>query len=104
MTVQFEESETWRRRGAPAVEIPAEIAQWMDATYESGKVAVIAAEDDSDTDSFVRLLHIYARRNGKKCDTQFFMKNGASHLRFRMRDARGYTRDVPRGYTPRTVR
>lgn len=101
MSVEFEESETWRRRGAPAVQIPEEISTWMDETYRTGKVAVIAAEDDSDTDQFIRLLNIYARRNNKKCDTQFFMKDGASHLRFRMRDARGYMRDVPRYRGPR---
>lgn len=86
------------------MEIPPEIAQWMDGTYASGNVAVIQAEDDSDTDVFIRYLRIYARRNGKKVDTQFFTKNGISHLRFRMRDARTYTRDVPRGYLVRAGR
>lgn len=104
MTVLFEDAGTWRSRGAPAVEIPPEISAWMDATYRDGKVASIPAEDDSDTDLFIRLLRIYARRNGKKVDTQFFMKDGVSHLRFRMRDARGYSRDVPRGYLVRAGR
>lgn len=96
MSVTFEDGGTWRKRGAPKVEIPVEIAEAMDATYRDGKVCVIQAEDDADTDRFIRYLRIYARRNGKKVDTQFFMKNGVSHLRFRMRTARTYTRDEPR--------
>ena len=103
VSMTFEDGSTWRSRGAPKVEIPDEIADAMDASYEDRKVCVIEAEDDADTDIFIRYLRIYARRCGKKVDTQFFIKDGVSHLRFRMRDARGYTRDIAPLYVRRAA-
>jgi hypothetical protein len=84
-----------QRYGRPPVQIPAEIQQWADATYNQGVGCEVPA-DDSDQDSaaaaveFARLLRLYAQRCGKSISIEFAQTDGGRVLRFQMREKRVY--------------
>lgn len=93
MTVEFREDAAWRGPGAPRVAVPDALAAWMERTYRENIVCELPAEQHHpDTDELLRLIKIYAQRRGKSFMTQFFLKDDNSHLRFKMRDKRPYTR------------
>lgn len=95
--VQFKDDTAWQRPpsrvGAPAVEVPEVLSEWLEFTYRERKVCSIPADpDDVGTKELLRAGRIYCERQGKKFHDQFVIEDGATVLQFRMRDARVYKR------------
>lgn len=85
--VRFTEEPVKTRKGAPRVEIPEEIAAWCKRTYANHVSCEVPLEPDGeDTPAFLRLLRIYARREGKTIWHEFVTVEETSYLRFRMKD------------------
>lgn len=95
--IQFKPDAEWRGAGAPPVEVPQEIADALDRTYATGAIAEDEADETAqETYDVIRLMRLYATRQGKKLDTQFFDRDGRTYLRFRMRDKRKYQKNTTR--------
>lgn len=89
--VQFTDEPVRTRRGRVPVPIEPEVAQWCDATYARGTAAEFPADLDSpDTASLLRQIRLYATRQGKSVDLEFFEADGQRWARFRMRDRQKY--------------
>ena len=85
--VRFTEEPVKTRKGAPRVEIPEEIVMWCEHTYTNRvSCEVPLTPDDEKTPVFLRLLKIYARRENKTIWHEFVTVEGATYLRFRMKD------------------
>jgi hypothetical protein len=86
---------TWRDAGRPAVDVPEEVASWMEHTYANRDQDVScelpAAGSQDEINAFVRLLRIYAQRQDKRVRWQLFTRNGQTWIRFKMADKRSYT-------------
>lgn len=100
--VQFKPDTAWepapRRVGAPAIEVPAILSEWLEYTLRERKVCEIPADpDDEGTKDLLRAGRIYCTRQGRKFHYQFITEDGNTVLQFRMRDARVYKkRGLPR--------
>lgn len=105
MSIEFKpEAEAWRKPGRPPVEVPQELAQALERTYRDGVVAEDEADEaDEQTWQVIRLMRLYCKRQNKILDYQFFDRGGRTHLRFKMRDPRPYTKTLvgPGGRTRR---
>ena len=85
--VRFTEEPVRTRKGAPRVEIPEEIVMWCEHTYTNNvSCEVPLGPDSEETPAFLRLLRIYARREGKTVWHEFVTVEGITYLRFRMKD------------------
>lgn len=101
MAIKFDAPEAWRGPGAPRIAIPQEIADALEETYRTGKVAYDEADQtDEETWKAIRLMRLHCSRQGKKLASQFFERDGKTWLRFRMVDKRPYapktTTSLPR--------
>jgi hypothetical protein len=93
--VQFKSDAAWKkppsRAGAPPVEVPQVLVEWLELTYRRRKVCMIQADpDDQGTQELMRAARIYCERQGKKFHHQFVTDGNDTVLQFRMRDARVY--------------
>lgn len=104
--VQFRDDTAWaappkrdRGPGAPPVEVPEILSEWLEYTYRKGKVCEIPAEEgDEGTQELLRAARIYCTRQGRKFHHQWITDDeGKTVLQFRMRDARTYKRRSIRG-------
>lgn len=90
--VQFVDEKTaWRTAGAPRRVIPDELQEWMDQTYAKNTVCEIPKPaTDADTHDLLGLLKLYAKRLDLAMRYQYFDRDGAEYIRFKMRDKRPY--------------
>ena len=95
-TAAFKPNNRWRGRGAPAVKIDPTLIVYLEDSYRNDSVVELPADpEDPDVKQLLRMINIYARRQNKSAQTQFFDEDGVSHLRFRLRDKRAYNRRTP---------
>ena len=92
-TPQMRPNNRWRGRGAPPLQIDPTLIQYMEASYREDNCIELPAEpSDKDTKLLIRMIRVYATRQNKSAQVQFFEESGTTHLRFRMRDKRPYNR------------
>jgi len=92
-TPQIRSNNRWRGRGAPALQVDPVLIQYLEASYREDTCIELPADpEDQDTKDLIRMIKVYANRQRKSAQVQFFEEDGASHLRFRMRDKRPYVR------------
>lgn len=94
-TPQIYANNRWRGRGAPKLEIDPGLIPYLEDSYRNDTVVELEVpEDPNDKDVrlLLRMIRVYAARQGKSAQTQFFQENGIHYLRFRMRDKRVYTK------------
>lgn len=76
----------WRHRGKPRTEVPDQVMALLRATYRTGKIGSIAADESGDLDDESRellsLLRIGAVRLGKRLRVQ----EDSDGIRFEMAD------------------
>lgn len=78
-------------RGKPRKEIPPEIEQSMQQTYQDNSCMELVIDDPEDqgTRQFVNLCKLYAERLGKRAVVQFDTNDEGAHiLRYYMADVR----------------
>lgn len=95
--VQFKDDTAWQkaptRRGAPPVEVPQVLVEWLEHTYRDNKVCTILADpDEQGVKDLLRAARIYCERHFLKFHYQFVTQDSDTVLQFRMRDPRVYTR------------
>lgn len=91
--------EQWRGRGAPKVEVPREIREWLDYTYEQNVVRREPIDEDAGEDvaRFIRLMNLHAKHRGLVAHHQFVKdERGRRCIQFRMTDRRTYDTSLPR--------
>jgi hypothetical protein len=95
MVVNFTDKPVRTRQGAPRVNIPAEIIEWCQHTYTKNVSCELPLDPESqEAPEVLRVLRIYATREGKSISHEFIEIDGTPHLRFRMRDKQ--TRQTPK--------
>ena len=96
MDIQFVPQTAWRARGAPRIEVPGEIQEWMDRCYRDGELVELVIEPGENVGGFERLLRAHATHRGLAAKIQHFRRDGKNYIRFGMADKRGYATGAPR--------
>lgn len=89
--VVFKPAERENLAGAPRIDLPPALVEWLDQTYRDRTVCELAVPHDQ-VPEFIRLCRIHAARRELTISYRMTWKDQAEHLEFRMKDKRPYNR------------